>query len=95
MTDNITELKVVDNGELDVGGVSGKRLLSFIQRIERMEEEKQAVMTDIRDIYAEAKGTGFDVKTIRKIIAQRKIDVEKRREAEDMLNLYKSAINME
>lgn len=79
----------------DVGGVAGARLKSFIERIERLEEEKSAIATDIKDVYAEAKGTGFDTKTIRKIIALRKVDTEQRREAEEILDLYKSAIGME
>ncbi len=94
--DNVTELKTVENDDAqDVGGVAGARLKSFIERIERMEEEKAAIADDIKEIYAEAKGTGFDAKTIRKIISLRKLDVEKRREADDMLELYKSAIGME
>ena len=79
----------------DVGGVAGARLKSFIERIERLEEEKSAIASDIKDVYAEAKGTGFDTKTIRKIISLRKVDTEKRREADEMLDLYKSAIGME
>lgn len=79
----------------DVGGVAGARLKSFIERIERLEEEKAAIASDIKDVYAEAKGTGFDTKTIRKIISLRKVDTEKRREADEILDLYKSAIGME
>jgi len=98
--DNVTELKTVENTNTnddaqDVGGVAGARLKSFIERIERLEEEKSAISDDIKDIYAEAKGTGFDAKTIRKIVSLRKVEVEKRREADDMLELYKSAIGME
>ncbi len=78
----------------DVGGVAGKRLQMIIDRIERLEEEKAATMEDIKEVYAEAKGTGFDVKAIRKIVGLRKIDAEKRREAEEILELYKSAIGM-
>ena len=78
----------------DIGGVAGQRLRSFIERVETLEEEKAALAEDIKEIYAEAKGTGFDVKTIRKIIALRKIDVEKRREAEELLDLYRTAIGM-
>lgn len=78
----------------DVGGVAGKRLQMIIERIERLEEEKAATMEDIKDVYAEAKGSGFDVKTIRKIIGLRKVDAEKRREAEEILELYKAAIGM-
>lgn len=78
----------------DVGGVAGARLRSFIERIETLEEEKAGLAEDIKEIYSEAKGTGFDVPAIRKIIAQRKIDAEKRREAEEILDLYKTAIGM-
>lgn len=92
---NVTELKAVESEAQDVGGVAGARLKSFIERIERLEEEKSAIADDIKDVYAEAKGTGFDAKTIRKVVSLRKLDVEKRREADDMLELYKSAIGME
>jgi len=96
MDNNVTELKTVESDDAkDVGGVAGARLKSFIERIERLEEEKTAIADDIKDVYAEAKGTGFDAKTIRKVVSLRKLDVEKRREADDMLELYKSAIGME
>lgn len=78
----------------DVGGVAGQRLRSFIERVETLEEEKAALAEDIKEIYAEAKGTGFDVKTMRKIIALRKLDAEKRRESDELLDLYKTAIGM-
>lgn len=78
----------------DVGGVAGQRLRSFIERIERLEEEKAAFAEDIKEVYAEAKGVGFDAKTMRKIVALRKLDAEKRREADELLDLYKSAIGM-
>lgn len=81
-------------GPTDVGGVAGQRLTSFIERIERLEEEKTALMEDIKEIYAEAKGVGFDVKAIRKLIGLRKMDSEKREEMEAILDLYKSAIGM-
>ena len=82
------------DGTQDVGGVAGQRLRSFIERIERLEEEKTALMEDIKEIYAEAKGVGFDAKTMRKIVSLRKLDTEKRREADELLDLYKSAIGM-
>ncbi|MEM7651477.1 MAG: DUF2312 domain-containing protein [Pseudomonadota bacterium] len=78
----------------DVGGVAGERLRNFIERIERLEEEKSALMEDIKETYAEAKGVGFDAKTMRKIVSLRKMDTEKRRESEELLDLYKSAIGM-
>lgn len=78
----------------DVGGVAGARLRSFLDRIERLEEEKSGIAEDIKDIFAEAKGVGFDVKTIRKILRLRKMEPEKRREEEELEELYKSAIGM-
>lgn len=83
-----------DREAKDVGGVAGKRLQAFIERIERLEGEKAALMEDIKEVYGEAKGVGFDVKIMRKIISLRKVDAEKRREAEELLELYKSAIGM-
>ncbi len=77
------------------GEISGQRLKSFIQRIEKLEESKASVLEDIKDVYGEAKSTGFDIKIIRKIISLRKMEVEKRREEEELLDLYKSAIGME
>lgn len=79
----------------DVGGVAGKRLKSFLDRVERLEEEKKGLADDIKDIYAEAKGVGFDVKTMRKILKLRKMETEKRREEEELLELYKAAIGLE
>lgn len=80
---------------VDVGGVAGKRLKSFLDRVERLEEEKKGLADDIKDIYAEAKGVGFDVKTMRKILKLRKMETEKRREEEELLELYKAAIGLE
>lgn len=83
-----------ENETRDVGGIAGQRLKSFIERIERLEEEKAALMEDIKEVYAEAKGVGFDPKPIRKIVKIKKIDAEKRREEEELLDLYKSAIGL-
>jgi len=79
----------------DAGGVSGQRLKAFIERIERLEEEKAALGEDVKDIYAESKAVGFDTKIIRKVIRLRKMDAEKRREEDELLELYKSAIGLE
>lgn len=76
------------------GEVSGARLKSFIERVERLEEEKKALAEDVRDIYGEAKATGFDPKIMRKIISLRKTNLEKRREEQELLDLYMSAIGM-
>lgn len=79
----------------DVGGVAGKRLLSFFERVERLEEEKSALAEDIKDVFAEAKSAGFEVKIMRRVMKLRKMEVEKRREEDELLNLYMSAIGME
>lgn len=79
----------------DVGGVAGQRLNAFLERIERLEEEKSGLAEDIKEVYAEAKGTGFDVKTMRRIVRLRKMSVEKRREEEELLDLYAAAIGMQ
>ena len=87
--------KNIEDDTSDVGGVAGKRLKSFLDRVERLEEEKKGLADDIKDIYVEAKGVGFDVKTMRKILKLRKMEVEKRREEEELLELYKAAIGLE
>ena len=78
----------------DVGGVSSERLRSFVERIERLEEEKKALSDDIREVYSEAKGTGFDVKVLRQIIRLRKMDSSDRSEMEEVLDVYKRALGM-
>lgn len=76
-------------------GISADRLRSIIKRIEKLEEDKAAVGEDLKEVYSEAKGTGFDVKIIRKIVSLRKMEVEKRREQDQLVDLYKSVLNME
>ena len=76
------------------GGIAADRLKSFIERIERLEEEKAGLSSDIRDIYAEAKGTGFDTKVMRQIVRLRKMDAADRKEQEQLLDLYKQAIGL-
>lgn len=68
------------------------RLKTIIERIERLEEEKAEVMAHIKDVFAEAKGEGFDVKVLRKVIRMRKQDKAKRQEEEALIDLYLSAI---
>ncbi|MBO6946535.1 MAG: DUF2312 domain-containing protein [Rhodospirillales bacterium] len=78
----------------DVGGVASDRLKSFVDRIERLEEEKAALAGDIREIYSEAKGTGFDIKVLRQIIRLRKMDASDRSEMEELIDVYKRALEM-
>jgi uncharacterized protein (UPF0335 family) len=79
----------------DASGISADRLRSIIKRIEKLEEDKAGISDDIKEVYAEAKGTGFDVKIIRQIVRLRKVELEKRREESELLDLYMSAIGME
>ncbi len=78
----------------DVGGVAGARLKQLIERIERLEEEKSSIGSDIKDVYGEAKSTGFDVKTMRKLVRLRKMDEQKRNEEDELLDLYRAAIGL-
>ncbi len=75
-------------------GVAAAELKQFVERIERLEEEKKAISDDIRDVYAELKGRGFDTKAIRQIIKIRKQDHAERKELEAILDLYMQALNM-
>jgi uncharacterized protein (UPF0335 family) len=78
----------------DGGSIAAKRLRSFIERIERLEEEKAALAADIREVYAEAKGDGFDAKTMRLIVKLKKMDSADRAEQEALLDLYKAALGL-
>lgn len=80
--------------DIEVGGIAVDRLRSLIERIERLEEEKTAIASDIRDIFAEAKSAGFDVKIIKAIIKIRKMSNQDRDEQEYLLELYKKALDM-
>ncbi|PYE88641.1 DUF2312 domain-containing protein [Phyllobacterium leguminum] len=70
------------------------QLRAFIERIERLEEEKKTISDDIKDVYAELKGTGFDAKAVRTIIRLRKKEEQERQEEEAMIQLYKDALGM-
>ena len=76
------------------GPISAERLKSFVERIEKLEEERGAIGSDIKDVYSEAKGVGYDVKTMRKIISIRKVDAAERDEQEQLLDVYKHALGM-
>ncbi len=80
----------------DTGGIAAERLRSFVERIERLEEERTALGADIniREVYSEAKGVGFDTKVLRQLIRLRKLDSQDRQEQEAVLDLYKSALGM-
>jgi len=78
----------------DVGGIAGEQLRSFIERIERLEEEKHALSAYIKDVYAEAKGSGFDTAIMRQIIRIRRMDQDDVDEQETLLDIYKRALGM-
>lgn len=75
-------------------GFAADHLRSFIERIERLEEEKAALTADIREVYSEAKGTGFDTKIMRQVVRMRKLDTADRQEQEAVLDLYMTALGM-
>ena len=81
---------------LDVAqsGVAAQELKQFVERIERLEEEKKALADDIKDVYAEMKGRGFDTKVVRQIVRIRKQDHAERKELEAILDLYMEALGM-
>ncbi len=78
----------------DVGGIAADRLRSFIERIERLEDEKAALAADIREVFAEAKSNGFDTKIMRQVVRLRKMESADREEQELLLDLYKRALGM-
>lgn len=87
-----------DSPDVDGGGnaasVAGAQLRAFFERIERMEEEKKAVADDIKEIFAEAKGNGFDTKIMRIMLRRRKQDAAERAEQDALVHLYSQALGM-
>ena len=75
---------------MSTNAIDAGHLRAFIERIEKLEEEKRAIADDIKDVYAEAKGTGYDIKIVRKIVSLRRQDKQKREEEEEILDLYLS-----
>jgi uncharacterized protein (UPF0335 family) len=76
----------------DGAGISAQRLKSFIQRIERLEEEKRALGADIREVYSEAQSGGFDAKIMRQVVKVRKMDKSEREEQESLIQVYLQAV---
>lgn len=85
--------KVGHNSKVQAGPITGERLKSFVERIERMEEERKAIGSDIRDIYAEAKGVGYDVKTVRWVVQERRLDAADRAERDTLRDVYQHALD--
>lgn len=78
----------------DIGGISGNQLRLFIEKVERLEEEKSELMENLREVFAEAKSVGFDVKIMKQIIKLRKMKKEDLVEQEELLDIYKAALGM-
>jgi uncharacterized protein (UPF0335 family) len=87
-------LSVVETDKPETGGIAADRLRSLVDRIERLEEERKALGSDIKDIYAEAKSAGFDVKVLRQLIRIRKQEPAEVEEQESMLDVYRRALGM-
>lgn len=81
--------------DVDVGGIAAEALKNFIERIERLEEEKRGLSDDVKDVYAEAKSHGFDPKIMRQIIRLRKMEEDARKEQEALIDLYAHALGMD
>jgi len=77
---------------VQAGGIAGEQLRLFIERVERLEEEKKGIAEDIKEVFAEAKAVGFDVKVMRQVLKIRKMDTEARQEMEALLDVYLHAI---
>jgi uncharacterized protein (UPF0335 family) len=92
--DDDSMAKPVSEEEIKAGGVAVDRLRSLVERIERLEEERKALSSDIKDIYAEAKSAGFDVKVLRQLIRIRKQEAAEVEEQETMLDIYRRALGM-
>ncbi len=78
----------------DVGGIAVDQLRSIVERIERLEEEKANIAADVREVYAEAKGNGYDIKALRQVVRLRKIDPQDRQEQEALLDVYRTALEV-
>lgn len=81
------------DGSATTGNIAAEKLKSFVERIERLEAEKTELAGDIREVYAEAKGNGFDTKIMRQVIRLRKMEVADRREQDELLELYRRALD--
>jgi uncharacterized protein (UPF0335 family) len=87
-------VRAVEKTDTNTGGVAADRLRSIVERIERLEEERKALGNDIKDIYAEAKSAGFDVKVLRQLIRIRKQEATEVEEQETLLDVYRRALGM-
>ncbi len=89
----MTDTPSIEGGN-NAGPIAADRLKSFIERIERLEEEKATIAGDVKEVYSEAKSSGFETKIMKQIIRLRKQDAQERAEQEQLLDVYKQAIGM-
>ena len=82
------------DGGAEKGGVAGDRLKSFIERVERLEQDRSAIAADIREVLSEAKGAGFDVPTIRQVVRLRRLDRQELQERDALLDLYRNVLEI-
>jgi len=94
MSETIHDVRQADVEDSRPGGIAADRLRSIVERVERLEEERKRLADDIKDILAEAKGAGFDVKVVRQIIRLRKQEPAEVEEQETLLDLYRRALGM-
>ncbi len=92
--ENEPVMEPVAERDAEVGGIAADRLRSLIERIEHLEEEKKELQSDIRDIFAEAKSAGFDVKAMRSVIKLRKMNAMDRDEQEALVEIYRKVLNI-
>jgi uncharacterized protein (UPF0335 family) len=85
---------VAQPGHNSGGNVAADQLRLFIERVERLEEERKSIGDDVKDVYAEAKGSGFDTKTMRKIVALRRMEKHARDESDALLETYRTALGL-
>lgn len=90
----MAELAEKEQRDSEIGGIAADRLRSIVERIERLEEERKALASDIKDIFAEAKSAGFDVKVLRQVLRLRRQEPAEVEEQETLLDLYKRALGM-
>lgn len=83
-----------EQNDSQIGGIAAEALRQFIERIERLEEEKKALSADIKDVYSQCKSQGFDTKIVKKVVALRRMEEQEREETDQLLDLYKAALGM-
>jgi len=94
MKQKLISMNEILNNEITESKSKDDRLKSFIERIERLEEEKSNILADIKEVYSEAKGLGYDPKIMRKVLIIRKMDIDERLEQEALLDTYRNALGI-